>query len=108
MLNNFTREQRDVNGVRINFRHGGKGPPLLLLHGYPQTHVIWHKVADALAERFTLVMPDLRGYGDSSKPKGDANMEIIPSARWRKTWPNSCKVWVMNAMRSAVMIVAVA
>ena len=73
MLNNFTREQRDVNGVRINFRHGGKGPPLLLLHGYPQTHVIWHKVADALAERFTLVMPDLRGYGDSSKPKGDAD-----------------------------------
>ena len=73
MLNNFIREQRDVNGVRINFRHGGKGPPLLLLHGYPQTHVIWHKVADALAEKFTLVMPDLRGYGDSSKPKGDAD-----------------------------------
>lgn len=72
MLNNFKLSQQDVNGVQINFRHGGKGPPLLLLHGYPQTHVIWHKVADRLAEHFTLVMPDLRGYGDSSKPHGDA------------------------------------
>ena len=49
-------------------RHGGNGPPLLLLHGFPQTHVIWHKVAPQLAERYTLVMPDLRGYGDSDKP----------------------------------------
>lgn len=72
MLKNFKLSQQDVNGVRINFRHGGKGPPLLLLHGFPQTHVIWHKVADRLAEHFTLVMPDLRGYGDSSKPHGDA------------------------------------
>jgi haloacetate dehalogenase len=70
MLENFTRENIDVNGVTIHLRHGGKGPPLLLLHGFPQTHVIWHKVADALAERFTLVMPDLRGYGDSSMPPG--------------------------------------
>ncbi|MGD0119098.1 MAG: alpha/beta hydrolase, partial [Candidatus Binatus sp.] len=50
---------------------GGSGPPLLLLHGYPQTHVIWHKVAPRLAERFTLVIPDLRGYGASSKPATD-------------------------------------
>lgn len=75
MLKNFTVDQRDVNGVRIHFRHGGSGPPLLLLHGYPQTHVIWHGVADALAREFTLVMPDLRGYGDSSKPPGDAKHE---------------------------------
>ncbi len=72
MLERFTQERREVNGVQIHFRHGGKGPPLLLLHGYPQSHVIWHGVADALAEHFTLVMPDLRGYGDSSKPAGDA------------------------------------
>jgi haloacetate dehalogenase len=49
---------------------GGKGAPLLLLHGYPQTHVIWHKVAPVLAERFTVVAPDMRGYGASGKPPG--------------------------------------
>ena len=48
--------------------HGGSGSPLLLLHGYPQTHVMWHKVAPVLAENHTVVMPDLRGYGDSGKP----------------------------------------
>lgn len=50
----------------------GAGPPLLLLHGYPQTHVIWHKVAPRLAEAFTVVATDLRGYGDSAKPPGGA------------------------------------
>ncbi|MGB7479137.1 MAG: alpha/beta fold hydrolase, partial [Burkholderiaceae bacterium] len=70
MLARFERARLDVNGVTIHLRHGGSGPPLLLLHGFPQTHLIWHKLADALAERFTLVMPDLRGYGDSSKPAG--------------------------------------
>ena len=54
----------------INAIVGGSGPPLLLLHGHPQTHAIWHKVAPRLAERFTLVACDLRGYGDSSKPAG--------------------------------------
>ncbi len=52
---------------------GGDGPPLLLLHGYPQTHVIWHKVAPLLADRFTVVAPDLRGYGDSAKPPSGEN-----------------------------------
>ena len=52
----------------IRLRTGGGGPPLLLLHGYPQTHAMWHKVAPRLARRFTLVCADLRGYGDSSKP----------------------------------------
>lgn len=73
MLKNFQRAQLQVNGVTINLRHGGSGPPLLLLHGFPQTHLIWHKIADALAQRFTLVMPDLRGYGDSSRPPGVAD-----------------------------------
>lgn len=50
--------------------HGGNGPPLLLLHGYPQTHVMWHKVAPLLAKDFTIIATDLRGYGDSSKPPG--------------------------------------
>lgn len=52
---------------------GGAGPPLLLLHGHPQTHAIWHRVAPALAERYTVVAADLRGYGDSSKPIGAAD-----------------------------------
>ncbi len=59
--------------VQIHVCTGGKGPPLLLLHGHPQTHVIWHKVAPTLAQHFSLVMPDLRGYGDSSKPPGEAD-----------------------------------
>jgi haloacetate dehalogenase len=57
-----------TDGAEIFLRTGGSGPPLLLVHGYPQTHVMWHKVAPALAERFTLVIPDLRGYGQSSIP----------------------------------------
>lgn len=59
-----------TRGAEIHVVHGGDGPPLLLLHGYPQTHVIWHRVAPALARHFTVVAPDLRGYGDSSKPHG--------------------------------------
>jgi haloacetate dehalogenase len=51
-------------------RTGGSGPPLLVLHGHPQTHAIWHRVAPALAQHFTLVLPDLRGYGDSDLPPG--------------------------------------
>lgn len=70
LLKEFQHATLDVNGVTINLHHGGNGPPLLLLHGFPQTHVIWHKVADELAKRYTLVMPDLRGYGDSSRPPG--------------------------------------
>ena len=58
------------DNIVIHCAHGGDGPPLLLLHGYPQTHVIWHKVAQQLAERYTVVCADLRGYGDSSKPPG--------------------------------------
>jgi haloacetate dehalogenase len=58
----------DTGEATIRVRHGGSGPPLLLLHGHPQTHVMWHLVAPRLAEEFTVVAADLRGYGDSSKP----------------------------------------
>lgn len=57
--------------ARIRVRTGGSGPPLLLLHGYPQTGAMWHKLAPRLRSRFTLVCPDLRGYGDSAKPPSD-------------------------------------
>jgi haloacetate dehalogenase len=68
----FSRQRIATGETEINLVLGGKGPPLLLLHGYPQTHVMWHKVAPALAAQFTVVAPDLRGYGDSGKPASDA------------------------------------
>ncbi|MDW4497658.1 alpha/beta hydrolase [Sulfitobacter sp. D35] len=64
----FETGTAEVNGQSIHYATGGKGPPVLLLHGFPQTHVMWHDVAPALAERFRVVLPDLRGYGASSKP----------------------------------------
>ncbi len=67
---NFESELIEVNGVKIMARKGGSGRPLLLLHGHPQTHAIWHRVAQQLAKSHTVVMTDLRGYGDSSKPQG--------------------------------------
>ncbi|TWC20499.1 MULTISPECIES: alpha/beta fold hydrolase [unclassified Pseudomonas] len=68
MFAGFQKDQRHVNGVDIVYRIKGTGPGLLLLHGHPQTHVIWHKIAEQLAQHFTVVAADLRGYGDSSKP----------------------------------------
>ena len=71
MFEGFAVEDVRVPGdVTIRLRHGGKGPPLLLLHGNPLTHVMWHKIAPRLAEHYTVVASDLRGYGDSSKPAG--------------------------------------
>jgi haloacetate dehalogenase len=61
-----------TDGVEIYLRTGGAGPPLLLLHGYPQTHIAWHRIAPELARQCTLVIADLRGYGASSAPPGDA------------------------------------
>ena len=69
----FQQKHRLVNGINIHYRTGGEGPPLLLLHGHPQTHVMWHKVAGRLATRFTVVAADLRGYGDSDKPPASEN-----------------------------------
>ena len=70
LFSNFESFLIEVNGVKIMARKGGSGRPLLLLHGHPQTHAIWHRVAQQLAKSFTVVMTDLRGYGDSSKPQG--------------------------------------
>lgn len=65
-----TRVAPESTGVEINVVHGGSGPPVLLLHGFPQTHAMWHVVAPRLAERHRVVVTDLRGYGDSGKPAG--------------------------------------
>lgn len=75
ILPGFRWFDADVDGVSIRCAVGGSGPPLLLLHGHPQTHLTWHKVAPQLAERFTVVMSDLRGYGDSAKPDGGVEHE---------------------------------
>jgi haloacetate dehalogenase len=69
----FERRRIATSGAEINLVTGGNGPPLLLLHGYPQTHLLWRKIAPRLAAEFTLVIPDLRGYGDSSKPPGGSD-----------------------------------
>ena len=68
----FEARTFDIDGVALHARTGGRadGPPLLLLHGYPQTHAIWQRVAQALAPHYRLVLPDLRGYGRSAKPAG--------------------------------------
>jgi len=71
MLETFVPMQIKTSGASIHLLKGGSGSPLLLLHGYPQTHVMWHKIAPRLAETFTVVLADLRGYGDSSKPAGE-------------------------------------
>ena len=68
MLNAFEQFEVVRDGVRLQARQAGQGEPILLLHGHPQTHAMWHRVAPALAEEFTVVLMDLRGYGDSGRP----------------------------------------
>jgi len=70
MFDDFKDVSATVDGVRIKAIQGGNGPALLLLHGHPQTHAIWHKVVPELTKHFTVVAADLRGYGDSGKPEG--------------------------------------
>ena len=76
MLHNFSTFNIERSGVRLHGRVGGQGAPLLLLHGHPQSHAMWHLVAPQLAGRFTVVMMDLRGYGDSGRPASDASHAV--------------------------------
>lgn len=73
MFEGFTLTTIETEETTIRVCHGGTGPPLLLLHGHPQTHAMWHLVAPLLAQDFTVVAPDLRGYGDSGKPPTTPN-----------------------------------
>ena len=68
MFSQFKKSTLEIGEVKINYVIGGSGSPILLLHGYPQTHVMWHKIAEQLAAHYTIVASDLRGYGDSDKP----------------------------------------
>src|SRR3984885_12386881 len=72
LLPAFAYQRMDVEGLTVNYAISGSGPPLLLLHGYPQNHLMWRRVAPALARDHTVVLADLRGYGDSGKPAPDA------------------------------------
>ena len=77
----FRARRIKTSGTHIHMRIGGEGPPLVLLHGYPQTHVCWYKIVPELARHFTLVIPDLRGYGQSGAPTGDSPEHKVYSKR---------------------------
>src|SRR5215204_5538082 len=84
LMDGFRRTEIETSGARIVTVRGGSGPPLLLLHGNPFTHLSWHKFAPRLAQEFTVVATDLRGYGDSEKPAGG---ERHVNYSFRASWP---------------------
>jgi haloacetate dehalogenase len=69
MLDQFSEERFEASNGEIAFRRAGEGPPLVLVHGHPETSLMWHKVAPRLTDQFSVVLPDIRGYGDSEVPK---------------------------------------
>jgi len=89
----FKQHTKKTSGATINFVTGGSGPPLLLLHGYPETHIMWRKVAPQVARKFTVVAADLRGYGDSGKPAGGGD-----HAAYSKRTMAQDQVEVMNSL----------
>jgi haloacetate dehalogenase len=97
----FEQRRVETSGGEINLVTGGGGPPLLLLHGYPQTHLMWRKLAPRFATAFTVVAPDLRGYGDSSKPPAGPD-----HANYAKRALAQDKVELMTALGFERFIVA--
>ena len=73
MFEGFDEGRLTLDQSEVYYRKGGSGPPVLLLHGFPQTHAAWHRVAPLLARHYTVVVPDLRGYGRSPGPAPDAS-----------------------------------
>ncbi len=100
MFDGFDRLRVRTSGAEINLVRGGEGPPVLLLHGWPQTLAQWHLVAPKLAERFTVVCADLRGHGDSSKPDGGPSSGT-PSGPWRST---RSRRWRRSALRASRLV----
>ncbi len=98
MFEGFQQQQIDTGDVTINTHVGGDGSPLLLLHGYPQTHAMWHAVAPRLAESFTVVCTDLRGYGDSGKPPGGPQAGDPDHNNYSKRTMAADQVAVMSAL----------
>jgi haloacetate dehalogenase len=96
MFEEFTSHDIEVDGVTVHAVVGGSGPPVLLLHGYPQTHAMWHLVAPALARTHTVVAADLRGYGDSSKPRGP--VDLADHARYGKRAMADDQAGLMHAL----------
>ena len=73
----FSHRTADVNGVRLHYVMGGKGDPVVLLHGFTSTWYEWRKVMPALAEQYTVIVPDLRGLGDSERPEGEYDKRTL-------------------------------
>ena len=102
MFRGFTNRKIKTSGATINLVHAGDGPPVLLLHGYPETHAMWHKIAPDLARDYTVVCADLRGYGDSSRPASDDSHAAIEAMASRPSDIDStCTAPPASRQRSA-------
>lgn len=102
----FERRRIATSGAEINLVTGGSGPPLLLLHGYPQTHVMWRRIAPRLAEEFTLVIPDLRATGTVRSRRRDPISPLIRSVPWRGIRSRRCERSASGGFRSPGTIAA--
>src|SRR5262252_3948030 len=90
LLAGFEHGRMDVDGVTVNHALGGSGSPLLLLHGYPENHLMWRHVAPVLAEDHTVVLPTCAATGILASPLRTPQAWFMPSAPWPATRPGSC------------------